>query len=178
MCMSSHVYSHSGSFYFFNTHTQMHTTGPAARDSADIIAQMSAPKKCPWTLLASMLHSGSKKPHLIAYSHKHIHLFVHIHITSSLYLCRSLSICLTNILTCPPAPIRCVVAAFFLSVTPGTLLPDFTSDSLFQFSFSVTDTHIPVAVYVPWKPTFNDSSRSHFYFLLSRERLQTTAASD
>lgn len=75
---------------------------------------------------------------------------------------------------------KCVVSAFPSSVSPGTLLNDLVPWLFFYFFlsplFSITNTYVPVAVYVPERPTFttfNDPahrllfSHSHTSSLLS-----------
>ncbi len=114
-----------------DTHTQIHTTWPAARDSADIITQMSAPKKCPWTLPTHTdVHSGGKKPQRIAHSNVHTCIFIQLFKNTTIFLFSccvflSLSPSFSQIATYWHALkhlAKCVVTVFPLSVTLGMLL--------------------------------------------------------
>lgn len=103
------------------------------------------------------------------HAHTHIHSFVHIHYYFSVFMSLfiSLSIFLTNsnISTCPLAPGKMCCQCFssrchsrHAPKWPPRLQSLFLSLSSFHSPFqSQTHTYIPVAVYVPQKPTFNDS---------------------
>lgn len=131
---------------------------------------------------------------LLTHTHAHtrIHSFVHIHYYFSLFmsLFMSHSIFLTNgnISTCPQAPGKMCCQCFsslchsgHAPKWPPRLRSLFLSLPSFHSPFqSQAHAYIPVAVYVPQKPTFNDSAHSHFYSPASPSllawggRLQTT----
>ncbi len=110
-------------------------------------------------------------------THMYIHSVVQKHYYFSVFmLCFPLSLSIflrnSNILTCPQAPGKMCCHCFssfchsrHAPKWPPRLYRSLSLSLSLRFSspFSITDIHIPVAIYVPWKPTFNDSSHSHFY---------------